>query len=447
MLGKKFNDRKKETKELVETLNKKGFAFEIIYGRRRVGKTELILNAVKNKKYIYYLATGERNLERFYDICSDYDPNVKNLKQDYEVLFNYLKDKADVVILDEFQNFVKENPNFLSLLQSIIDTNLKNSNLKLIILGSSVSMMTSRVLSYQSPLYGRKTASLRLRPVNFFEMKEFFPTTEIQKLIEIYGFADGIPFYLNKIQGDFWEWLNREIKSDKGFLKDEVDFLMKYEFDDSSTYKLILQSISFGKNTIKEIKDFSRLQRTDLSPYIKNLIEVGLIKREIPINENIKSRKGRYFLEDNFVRFWFRYIYPNLSSLEQGIYDVREIKQNYSEYLGELFEDICEEYLTLTNFSFSRIGRWWYKDNEIDIIALNEKENQVYFSECKYKENVDPVRILNKLEKKTPFFKWNNESRKENYIIFAKSFNKKIIEFNGKRVYCFDLQELNSKLK
>ncbi|MFW6283143.1 MAG: ATP-binding protein [Minisyncoccales bacterium] len=459
----KFKNRKKETNEMKETLNKKGFAFEIIYGRRRVGKTELVLNSIKslknfkNKNYIYYLATEENNLERFYNVCVNHDSNVSKLKKDYEILFDYLKDKVDIIVLDEFQNFIKENSNFLNLLQSIIDTNIKHSNLKLIVLGSSVSIISSKVLGYKSPLYGRKTASLNLKPVSFFDLKQFFPNLDIDKLIEIYGFADGIPYYLNKIERDFWKWFEKEINSDKGFLKDEVDFLMKFEFEDSSTHKLILQAIAAGKNTIKEIRDFTRLQRTDISPYLRNLMEVGLVKREIPFNENVKSRKGRYFLQDNFVKFWFRYIYPNLSSIEQGIYRIQEVKSDYSEYLGKIFEDICKEYLTLTNFNFSKLERWWHKDNEIDIIGLGKDSGKktIYFTECKYKKNVNPERILNKLSEKKDFFKLHNKdyykkienkSLEEGYIIFAKSFEKKINNFKGKKVFCFDLNDLKKKL-
>ncbi|MDD4251043.1 MAG: ATP-binding protein [Candidatus ainarchaeum sp.] len=437
-----FKNRINEVSDLKETISKKGFAFEIIYGRRRVGKTELILHSTINTKKIYYLAVGENNLERFYAACIEFDSKIKNLRMDYEILFDYLKDNVDVLIIDEFQNMFIENKNFLNLLQAIIDTKLKKSNLKLFILGSSISMITSRVLNYSSPVFGRRTASLNLKPVSFFDLKYFFPNKSFEELIEIYGFADGIPFYLTMIDKPFWDWLDAELQSRKSFIKDEVDFLMKLEFDNSSTYKLILEAIANGKNTINEIKNFIKFQRTDISPYIKNLIEVGFIERRIPITENVKSRLGKYYLNDKFLRFWFKYIYPNINSIEQGLYKSNLIKQNYAEYLGFVFEDVCKQFLIKKRFSnFSKIGGWWYKDIEIDIVAFNQNK-EILFCECKWKKNVNALKIVEELSTKTSFFDWNNGSRKEEFVIFAKTFSKKINSFNGKKVYCFEIKDL-----
>ena len=443
-----FKDRKVEMKELKETLDKRGFAFEIIYGRRRIGKTELILQATKNKRRVYYLATGENNLERFYNVCVDYDKNVGKLKKDYEVLFDYLKDNTEVIIIDEFQNIIKENPEFLNLFQAIIDIKLKNSNLKLFILGSSVSMITSKVLSYQSPVYGRKTASLKLKNISFLDLKEFFPKADAEEIIRIYGFADGIPFYLIKIDKRFWSWIEDELKREKGFLRDEVDFLMKLEFEDSSTYKLILNAIANGKNTINEIKDFIKVQRTDITPYIRNLIEVDFIKREVPITENQKSRFGRYYLKDNFLKFWFRYIYSNLSSLEQGIFKVDSIKRDYSSYLGQIFEEVVKQSLTSFEFfDFSKMGRWWHKEKEIDIVALNEESKEALFGECKFQDKVNAEKIVFGLKDKAQYVDWENEKRKESYAVFAKSFSKKIDKFEGSKVYCYDLNDIGKIIK
>ncbi len=443
-----FKDRKKESLELRASIERKGFAFEIIYGRRRVGKTELILHATQKDKRIYYLAVGENNLERFYNTCIAYDSEIGKLKMDYEVLFDYLKDNVDVLIIDEFQNLIKENSNFLSLLQSIVDTKLKKSNLKFFILGSSVSIITSKVLSYSSPVFGRKTASLKLKPVSFFDLHYFFPKVSVEDLVNIYGFADGIPYYLTMIDKPFWVWLEEETKRGKGFLKDEVDFLMKLEFENASTYKLILEAIANGKNVINEIKDYIKLQRTDLTPYLSNLIEVGFVKREVPITENIKSRSGRYYLNDNFLKFWFKYVYPNLSSMEQGIFKVDLIKKDYSAYLGFVFEDVCKQYLIRKpDFEYSALGRWWYKDKEIDIVAFNEEKKEVLFCECKWQDKINPEKIMAELIEKTKFVEWGNEKRKEEYVLFAKTFTKKIILFNNKKVTCIELKDIENTMR
>ncbi|MBU2639730.1 MAG: ATP-binding protein [Nanoarchaeota archaeon] len=437
-----FKNRKKEIKEIKDVLNSRNFEFLIVYGRRRIGKTELILNATKNSKRIYYLATGENNLTRFYNVASKYDPNVIKLKKDWEILFDYLKDKTDVIILDEFQNLIKEDKNILHLFQSIVDIILKKSNMKLILLGSSVSMMTSKVLSYQSPLYGRKTESMNLKAISFFDLHDFFPSMNIKKLVEVYGFSDGIPFYLNKICDEFWKWLENEIKKESVFLKDEVDFLMRYEFEDVGTYKLILEAIANGHSKLNNIKNFIKVERTDISPYLRNLIEVDFIERKVPVTENIKSREGRYYLSDNFLKFWFRFIYPNLSSLEEGILNTNTIKKEYNAYLGKIFEEIVKEFVIKSKFfKFDKIGGWWHKDKEIDLIALNG-DKEILFVECKWKDNVNVIKILKNLKEKTKYVEWHNNKREEYFCIVAKSFKRKIKE---KNLYLFDLKDFEKK--
>ncbi|MDI3544315.1 MAG: uncharacterized protein PWQ28_596 [Candidatus Woesearchaeota archaeon] len=440
-----FKDRENELKEIGEVLNSNKFELFVIYGRRRIGKTELILKATEKRKRIYYLAVGEKNLERFYAVCTKSFPEVAKLKEDWEVLFEFLKNKVDVIIIDEFQNLIKEDKNILNIFQAIIDLTLKDSKLKLILVGSSVSMITSNVLDYKSPLYGRRTASMELKGVRFFDLKRFFPKASMKQLIEIYGFADGIPFYLTRIDKDFWSWLEEEIRKERSFLKDEVDFLMRYEFEDVSTYKLILEAIANGKTKLNEIKDFIKVKRTDLTPYLKNLIEVKMVKRVVPITENVKSRLGRYYLADNFLKFWFRYIYPNLSSIEEGIFDKDIVREDYDTYLGYIFEDVAKAYLIKERdkiFDFTKIGKWWYQDKEIDTIALNEKTKEVLFCECKWKEKQDANKIVKELAGKARSVEWHNKERKESYAVFAKSFSKKIKSFEGKRVYCFDLKDL-----
>ncbi|MBI3050986.1 ATP-binding protein [Candidatus Woesearchaeota archaeon] len=444
MVIQNFRNRERELTEISEVMESGKFELLIVYGRRRIGKTELILKATESSKRLYFLAVGERNLERFYAVCIRQFPEISRLKMDWEAAFEFLKDKVDAVVIDEFQNLIRENESILNVFQAITDTILKNSKLKLFLLGSSVSMMTSKVLDYKSPLYGRKTGALALRAVSFSDLRMFFPGMRMKELMEIYGFADGIPFYLVKVDKDFWPWLRLEIKKEKSFLRDEVDFLIRYEFEDAGTYRLILEAIANGRTKLNEIKDFIRVKRTDLSPYLKNLIEVGMIKRAVPVTENIKSRHGRYYLSDNFLRFWFRYIYPNLSSLEEGIFDVNMVKSDYSSYLGGVFEDVARQFLIKERkniFQFTKVGKWWRKEREIDIVALDANTKQILFAECKWQEKVNAKKVLDDLKEKARHVDWNREGRKEYYAVFAKSFKESIKE----DVYLFDLKYMDGK--
>ena len=440
-----FKDREKELSELSDVLNSRRFEFIILYGRRRIGKTELILKATENRGRIYYLAVGARNLDRFHSLCTRHYPEVSKLKTDWEVLFEFLENNAEVVVIDEFQNMIHEDANILNIFQSIIDITLKDSELKLFLLGSSVSIMTSRVLDYASPLYGRRTGSIELKAVSFFDLGRFFPAAGTRELVEIYGFADGIPFYLIKIDKPFWQWLEGELTKERSLLRDEVDFLMRYEFKDVSTYKLILEAIAHGKTKLNEIKNFIKVKRTDITPYLRNLIEVGMIKRVVPVTENPKSRLGRYYLNDNFLKFWFRYIYPNLSSIEEGIFDINIVKEDYSNYLGGVFEEVARQFLIKDReriFYFSKIGRWWHKDKEIDIVALSDATKEILFVECKWRNLTcwQAEKILDDLSEKAKFVQWNSDSRKEYFGIVAKTIEGKD-DLRGRGFVAFDTDD------
>jgi len=308
--------------------------------------------------------------------------------------------------------------------------------------------MTSKVLQYKSPLYGRRTGSIELKATSFFDLIEFFPNSNFEELLEIYGFGDGIPFYLVGIDKDFWSWLEEEIKKEKSFLGDEVDFLMRYEFENVSTYKLILEAIAYGRTKMNEIKDFMKIKRTDISPYLRNLLEVKMIKRIVPITENVKSRMGRYYLSDNFLKFWFRYIYPNLSSIEEGIFDINIIRRDYSTYLGYVFENVAKQFLIKERdkfFCFTDIGRWWYKDKEIDIIAMNKQKREIAFFECKWKDLKEGKarKILGELREKSKFVEWKR--KKEYFGLIAKKVEGKN-DLRRMGYFVFDSDDLERAL-
>ncbi len=384
----RFVDREEELRVLRERLRSDGFELVVIYGRRRIGKTRLVLESVRGSEYVYYLAVEGDNLRYFKRVASRVVPELRYSMEDWESYFNFLKDR--VVIIDEFPNLIREDPRVVSVFQRVVDTVLRGTRTKLILLGSSVSVMSSKVLSYRSPLYGRRTASIKLGPLKFHHLRGFFPQVGWEELVEIYGLTGGVPYYAEKVRPPFWEWLEGELRRPDTFLKDEVDFLMKYEFSDVSTYKKILEAIAFGKNTPKEIREYLRMRHSDITPYLRNLIETGFVTREVPVTEGPKSRRGRYYIADNFTAFWFRYIYPNLSAIEEGIFDVSEVRRDYPNYLGWVFEKIGKQLLIELGkrrklpFKPTRIGKWWYKDLEVDIVALNRRKRKALLVEVKW---------------------------------------------------------------
>jgi len=443
----KFINRTQELKAIREKLQSKKFELYIIYGRRRIGKTALSLESMKGRDFIYYLATEENNLKKIKEVGIRKIPDLKYVEQDWEAIFNFLKDR--VIIIDEFPNLIKENPKIISIFQKIIDTILKESRTKLILLGSSISMMEDKVLSYKAPLYGRKTGQIKLKPLKFSEIKEFFPKASKEELVEIYGFCDGIPFYLEKVSYPFWKWLNRELKSLDTFLKTEVDFLMKYEFKEVGTYKKILEAIALGNTKLGEIKNYIQAKGTDITPYLRNLIEIEFIEKRSPILSSVVSRKGRYYIKDNFLNFWFRFIYPNLTFIEEGIFQSKEIRKDYNQYLGLIFEKICKEFLiekrNLLPFEFTKIGSQWGKtfqgdQYEIDIIISNDRKKEAGFFECKWKKISERVarNLLAKLQKKSKFIKVN--FKKKFFGLIAKEIKGKK-KLRKENFLAFDLED------
>lgn len=444
-MGTAFIDRIDERKQLAAELDKPGFGFIVLYGRRRIGKTALVLECMKRRDHVYYLAVEKNNLPSFAREVSTRFPEAAKLKEDWEGLLVFLAGKTGVVVIDEFQNIAKEDPSVLSLIQRVVDNHLAKTGLKLIFLGSSVSLMTSEVLSQSSPLYGRKTLSAKIEPLPLDFAAEFFPKATPAEAFETYGFTGGSPYYLQKVTLPFWSWLDSELQN-PSFIKDEMNFLMRYEFSEPGTYQTVLEAIANGKTKVNEIKDYARLTRTDASPYLARLAEVDFIQRRIPITENALSKNGRYYIKDQFTAFWFKYIYPHLSSIEAKLYSSKAIKDTYPAYLGRVFETACARHMArwirARGQPYEKIGGWWKNDVEIDIVALAPSKSQALFAECKYSDRVNAQAIVRELAEKTLHLQWREGKRKESYAVYAKSFGKKVAEFEGKPVYCFELQDL-----
>ncbi len=428
----KFVDREEEIKAIKEFVSRPNFGLLIIYGRRRVGKTRLIIESLKGLEYIYYFATESGNIEKFREEVSRTVEEIKHAKPSWESFFHFLKDK--IIVIDEFPNLIKEDKGVISTFQKIIDTELINTKTKLILIGSSISMMKSKVLSYSSPLYGRRTGQIKLRPLRYYYLREFFPNASFRELVEIYGFAGGVPYYLEKVETPFWEWLDKELKDPKSFIREEGDFILKYEFEELTTYKKILEAIAKGHTKFGEIKSF--VGKESITEYLKNLIELEFIERVVPIG----SKRGFYRIRDNFLRFWFRYIYPNLSRIELGIFSAEKIRKDYDRYLGETCEKIAFEFIAekIKRNELPEVnvlGKFLHKGKEIDLVGLGEDIG--IFCEVKWGKitEKDIKSIIRRLDENSRVF----DLKEKMYIIIAREFGKKVKQEN---VLLFDVNDL-----
>ena len=294
-----FVDRESEMEVLKERLESVGFELIVIYGRRRVGKTRLVLESIRDLRHLYFFATETGNIAHFRSEMKRDVPELEFTANDWEAVFRQIRDTT--IVIDEFPNLISEDPHVVSKYQKIVDTYLKDTSNKLVLLGSSISMMSDRVLSYKSPLYGRRTSTMELEPLKFHHLRKFFPDAGWEELCRIFAVTDGIPYYIEKVKPPFWKWLDDELKRPDSFLRQEVDFLLKYEFADSRTYRHILEAIANGNHTPREIRDFTGLKHSDITPYLRNLMDIKMVRREIPITEGERTKRGRYFISDNLL--------------------------------------------------------------------------------------------------------------------------------------------------
>lgn len=450
----KFIDRKDELQFLEERYSHGGFDFIVIYGRRRIGKTELIKNFVKNKPYIYMLcnkAGTSANIKRFKQEIAKSLKEPEIATENLEEIFSYLIAKAKdklVVVLDEFSYLVEKDDSIPSVFQAVIDEVLKDKNIMLIICGSSISMMES-LLGYKNPLYGRKTGHMKIDFLKFRYLKEFFPRYTFEENIKAYAILGGVPFYLEKFNSEkmVLENAKEQILSKKGQLYEEVDFLLKEELREPDVYKSILVAIAQGSAKVAEIASKAGIKASDLDRYLKVLMMLGIVKKEIPVTEK-KSKKTLYTIDDNFFEFYSLFFEPYRSDIEIGEETRFEesLKKNFNSYAGKKFEKLVrnEAIRAISPFPVSKVGRWWgyYRENEqrkeleIDVVALNEDNKEILFCECKWQDRVNAEKIFEELKEKATHVDWNNEERKEHYAIVAKSFSRRT------EAICIDLNDL-----
>ncbi|MBI3587785.1 ATP-binding protein [Candidatus Micrarchaeota archaeon] len=446
-----------------------GLQVAVLYGRRRVGKTELINHFTEGKDGIYFLADKggtQANAQRFAEACAarfeDLTPKALNFEDAFAYLGNRIAQNAAgkgklVVVLDEFSYLVEKDSAVPSFFQRIVDQIVKGSNLLLILCGSSMSMMFRGALSYESPLYGRRTGDWLVKPMTFFEARGFYPRAPMAEAVAAYAVFGGIPAYAAKFDGrDVLRSIQDRILSKGETLYNEPEVLLREELREPPTYLSILQAMASNAK-LTDIANAARVNAKDMPKYLKTLEELQLVRKINPVTER-NSKKSLYFIDDNFFAFWFKFVYPHRSELEAGrIQDVLpKIGRDLNPFVGLAFEQVCAQYLSRQGeIPYNKVGKWWghvKKEGtrvveEIDIVTLDERTKTILLAECKWSERVNAGELVAGLAGKAAKVEWNNGKRKEHYAIFAKSFGKRTTEFEGKPVHCLDANEMVSNLR
>lgn len=443
-----FIGRDRELTTLNKLYKSNKFEFVVIYGRRRVGKTALINRFIENKNAIYFMgveSNAKQNLENFSKSIIEHTTGIEtetsflSFQSALEHIFKLSEKERIILAIDEYPYVARSSKSLASTLQLLIDKYKDNSKLMLILCGSSMSYMEDHVLAYKAPLYGRRTAQMKILPFDFDETCRYFEHFSDEDKALIYGIVGGTPQYLLQMNDDLSveDNIKNTYLNSTSALFEEPENLLKQEVREPALYNAIITAIATGASRMSEISGKVGEDTNVCSTYIKNLISLGIIQKETPYGEKA-SRKSVYSIEDNMFRFWYRFILENNSIIARGAADLayKRIVPFLPDYMGKVFEEICKQYLWKLLLSgkcpvnFSTLGRWWGNDPiaksqvEIDILAEQDK-NTALFGECKWTNEKVDLGVLETLVKRSKLFLYKNV----HYYLFAKSgFTKGCIE-------------------
>jgi AAA+ ATPase superfamily predicted ATPase len=451
--------------DLLDRLFASGKAeFFVLYGHRRVGKTELLVRFCEGKHSIFFVSDLGSEISLRIALSNAVNTALFGSDQigavfsSWEDLFQALGRAAQterlLVVLDEFPYLVSAHPPLASILQRVWDQTLKNTQIMLILSGSYIGMMEETVLGYQAPLYGRRTGQYLLEPFQFQDARLFFRNYSLEDQGRTYAIYGGTPAYLQTLQTSISleQNIQEGILTRGSFLYDEVRFILQQELREPRNYFAILQAIAGGKTRLNEIKQASGIEGA--TAYLDTLQQLHLVERRVPVTESQphKSRRGIYRLRDPFLRFWFRYVHPNRSQLERGGAQIilnNQVLPQLDLFTGLVFEEICQQYLWSAGFSGKlpfmpmKIGNWWNANEEIDLVVIGEAD--AILVECKWTGKPAGIDILANLERKASLIQHELENPKVYFSLCSRiGFTTQLVQDTMSRsdIMLFSLPEI-----
>ena len=436
-----FYCREEELRTMNNRYKKDHFECVVIYGRRRVGKTALINEFCKGKPTVYFSAlnaSSQENLEALSKAiytCQNSDststPTYRSYEDALEAITGMAMEKRLVFVIDEYPYLAKAEKSISSRLQHIIDHSWQGSRIYLILCGSSMSFMEYQVLGYESPLYGRRTAQFKIQALTYREITEFHPELKAADQALLYGVTGGIPHYINKldVESNLDEALLDNLFSTSSYLFEEPENLLKQELREPAIYNSVISAIAAGASHSNEISTKVGVESGVCAKYLKVLLDLGILKKETPITEK-PGKKTIYAIDDNFFRFWYRFVPRNMSVISAGrmrlIYE-QAVKRFYPDYMGLVFEKMCQEYLLRyakdLPILLSNVGQWWGTDSktrrevQIDIVGAPVDGNEYLIGSCKYRNEKIGIEELELLRRYAAVFRQNGIFH---YYIFSK---------------------------
>ena len=427
-----FVGREEELGALERMYEKDDFQMAVIYGRKRVGKTSLIDEFVKNKPTLYFTAqqkTSRQNLELFsaavYEAFSLPGSLLAfttwNAALDFVVERTQAREGEDplVFVFDEFPYAAESDPSLPSVLQTAIDHGFKQTRLRLILCGSNEGFMEGEVLGSKSPLYGRRTMQMRLLPFDYLDAARMLPGVDPETLVAYYATFGGTPYYLSQIDMQkSYEQNVAELLFDRlGMLSEEPLMLLRQELNEPASYNSVLDAIGSGATAATRIAEKAGVNQNSVGKYLRTMANLGIVEKVAPLGGGTASKFSIWRFKDPFFSYWYRFVSPYIGTIEEGngqaVVPYATSGQAFETYVGKQFEAICLQWVRRESkagrapFPVLEFGQWWGTDSkkretcDIDVVAANGIEREVLLGECKWRNSFDESEAIQTLEERS----------------------------------------------
>lgn len=437
----KFVDRIEETHRL-KTVLSRDKAVVVVYGRRRLGKSELIKRVLTDND-IYFLADrseGRHQRELLSKVVAQSIPDFEKVEYpDWETLFraiNYRVQQRLTLCLDEFPYMVELSPELPSVLQKLIDE--KSLRYNLIFCGSSQTMMYGTFLDSNAPLYGRTNANIKLTPIRPPYLQEALHIEDAVQAIEEYSVWGGVPRYweLREPEHTLYESLWSNIFSVNGALYEEPAKLLMDDVKDIVKTSTLMSYVGSGANRLSEIASRAGEPATNLSRPLKKLVDLGFLEREVPFGTNEKSsKKSLYKIADPFMSFYFRFVTPNRSFIELGRKKPIEqaLGSHFGEYVSMQWERLCRDAITGNEYNgriYGQAHRWWGsalnetgkpEQIEIDVMAESLDKKTLLVGECKWTTEKNATQLTAELVRRVNLLPFSKDYKEIVPVLFLKT--------------------------
>ncbi len=404
-----FIGRQQELRRMDDLWNRKTAQFLVLYGRRRVGKTALLVEWIRrsHNRALYWVASPTSLAAQLRDfsqaIYSFSHPDVQvpehftyaTWKQAFEEIATLAQEQRLALFIDEFTFLLEVNPGIAGELQNLWDHRLSHTNLFLCLSGSHLGMMKREFLSYQAPLYGRASAQIYLKPFFFGQTKLFFPKYSAVDRVAIYSIFGGVPAYWMQIDQSksVSQTIKRELLTPNNLMQAEPRLLLQDFISATHNYISILSAIANGAHTIKEISQEAGIPNVNPPKYLAVLTDAGFVERRVPVTNIGPSREGRYHITDPYLRFYFRFLVGRQAQIALGVQEqaLAEITRHMIDFIGTYtWEEICREWVLragaagILPYLPDEVGSAWNSKAQVDVVGINTMEKTIILGECKW---------------------------------------------------------------